>query len=132
MTNQYIDVRNNQRSLLKPLQLKVCDTFISRLQGFLFSKAPQSEEGLLFCYKQPSRINSGIHMLGIPFPLAIIWLDEKYMVVDRCTAKPWGLAYLPKSPACYVIECSIARLIEFETGDQLLLLGRDWVKNEKN
>lgn len=119
MKDQFVVVQNLNRAIQQPLKLRVCNTFLSRLRGYLFSKAPQAGDGLLFCFDQASRINSAIHMIGVPFPLGVIWLDEKNTVVDLCRARPWGLAFIPKKPALYVIECSIERLTEFQIGDIL-------------
>ncbi|MGB9669144.1 MAG: DUF192 domain-containing protein [Anaerolineales bacterium] len=119
MNDQYVVVQNLTRSLKKPLHLKKCNTFLSRLRGFLFAKAPQVGDGLLFCFDRASRLNSAIHMIGVSFPLGVIWLDERKTVVDICRARPWGLAFIPKKPALYVMECSPERLTEFQIGDIL-------------
>lgn len=119
MNYRIVVVQNLSQALQQPLKLKVCNTFMSRLRGFLFSKAPQLGDGLLFCFDRASRLNSAIHMIGVPFPLGVLWLDEKKTVVDKCRARPWGFAFIPKKPAKYVIECSTERLTEFQIGDIL-------------
>ncbi len=119
MTNQIVTVHNETRTLARPLRLKVCSTFLSRWRGYLFSKAPLPLEGLLFQFKRASRIQSAIHMIGVGFPLGVLWLNDQKIVVDACYAQPWGLAYIPKRPAIYVIECASERLLEFKIGDKL-------------
>ncbi|MGB9673341.1 MAG: DUF192 domain-containing protein [Anaerolineales bacterium] len=117
MTSAFISINNKNRPLRHPLQLKVCNNFNTRLKGYLFSPPPKIDEGLIFDFRSSSRINSAIHMLGVPFPLAIIWLDERKIVVDKCIAYPWKLAYIPRLAARYVIECSPERMEDFEIND---------------
>ncbi|MFZ5810181.1 MAG: DUF192 domain-containing protein [Chloroflexota bacterium] len=106
------------------LILRVCQTFTSRLRGYLFSKPPEIERGLLFCYERESRLDAAIHMLGVPFPLGVIWLDKNQRVVDKIRALPWKIAYLPTAGSMYIIECHPHRLSDFEIGDDVQW--REW------
>ncbi|MCX8061918.1 MAG: DUF192 domain-containing protein [Anaerolineales bacterium] len=112
----WVQVRSAQKPIDPPLFLKVCGTFSSRLRGFLFSPPPSFDRGLLFWYSRPSRWDSGIHMLGVPFPLAAIWLDDQRVVIDRRIAHPWQIALIPQKEAQYVIECHPQRLKDFPIG----------------
>jgi hypothetical protein len=40
-------------------------------------------------------------------------------VVDTVLARVWKLAYIPKAPACYVLEIVPERLGEFQIGDRV-------------
>lgn len=112
----WLQVSFAQKPMDPPLWLKVCRTFVSRLRGFLFSAPPSFERGLLFYFSRASRWDSGIHMLGVPFPLAVIWLDSEQVVVDKRIARPGQIALIPRLPAQYVIECHPQRLNDFPVG----------------
>ncbi len=120
----WIEVGYGQKPLNPPLSLRVCRTFASRLRGFLFSPPPSLDQGLLFCYPRASRLDTGIHMLGVPFPLGVIWLDERQTVIDKRIARPWQIALIPKQAASYVIECHPQRLNDFFEGQRVDFLER--------
>ena len=60
-------------------------------------------------------------MLGMFFPLTVVWLNEKYQVVDVQKAYPWRSFIVPEQAAKYVIECGLSRFDEFAIGDQISL-----------
>ncbi len=115
--NGWVKISKNQTALEPPLSLRVCRNFGSRLRGFLFSPPPSYDQGLLFWYPRPSRLDTAIHMIGVPFPLAVIWLDQDCCVVDKRLARAWQIALIPKKAAQYIIECHPNRLKEFLEGD---------------
>lgn len=114
----WVKVGHNQKLLDPPLSLRICSTFGSRLRGFLFTSPPSLGEGLLFEYAYPSRIDTAIHMVGVPFPLAAIWLNSQQRVVDKRIAYPWQIAIIPKQAARYVVECHPQRLDQFIEGER--------------
>lgn len=113
----WVRVGREREPLEPPLSLKVCRTFWSRGRGYLFLPPPSSSVGLLFWYPQASRLGSSIHMLGVSFPLAVIWLDENRRVVDRKIARPWQIALIPQRAAQFIIECHPQRLDDFSEGE---------------
>ena len=113
----------NQTSPTGEIQVKVCESFFSRLQGLMFTKEIKPEGGIIMDEKVHSRMNASIHMLFMNYPIAVIWLDPDLVVVDKVLAKPWALAYLPKGAARYVIELHPSRLDDFNEGDQIELVG---------
>ncbi|PWH17811.1 MAG: hypothetical protein DDG59_07385 [Anaerolineae bacterium] len=119
----WIRVGRAQKPFEPPLSLRVCRTFWSRGRGFLFSPPPPPDQGLLFWYSRPSRWDTAIHMLGVSFSLAVIWLDEKRRVVDRKLARPWQVALVPQKAAQYIIECHPTRLDDFHEGEIIDFIG---------
>lgn len=113
----WVRVWRGKKPLEPQLSLKVCRTFWARGRGFLFSPPPRLDQGLLFWYHWASRMDTSIHMIGVPFPLAVIWLDENRRVVDRKIARPWQFALVPQKAAQYVIECHPERLDDFAEGE---------------
>lgn len=113
----WVRVGRGKKPLEPQLSLKVCRTFWSRGRGFLLSPQPPLDRGLLFWYPRASRMETSIHMIGVPFPLAVIWLDKNRRVVDRKIARPWQFALVPQKAAQYIIECHPERLGDFAEGE---------------
>jgi uncharacterized membrane protein (UPF0127 family) len=113
----WVKVGRGQKPFNPPLSLKVCRTFWSRGRGFLLSPPPSLDRGLLFWYPQASRLETSLHMIGVSFKLAVIWLDEHRQVVDRKIAHPWQFALVPQKAAQYVIECHPDRFDDFAEGE---------------
>jgi uncharacterized membrane protein (UPF0127 family) len=85
----------------------------------MFRRALAPETGLVLVEKRESRLDTAIHMLFMFFPIATVWLDAKFKVVDTCLAKPWRLFYASQKPAQYVVEASPALLEKISIGDEL-------------
>ena len=111
-----IKVENRNR-VVKPLQIKYCDTFFTQLRGFTFRSELSRDEGLLLVGKRDSHLDSSIHMLFVPFDLSVIWINSAMQVVDKVLAKSWRPAYFSKQPARYVLEIHPERWGDFEIGD---------------
>jgi len=114
-----VTIRNQNRTITEPLQIKYCDTFFTQLRGFTFRAHLSREEGLLLVGKRDSRVDSSIHMLFVPFDLAVIWINSALRVVDKVIAKSWRPAYFSKQPARYVLEIHPDRWGDFEFGDRV-------------
>lgn len=99
------------------LRIKYCDTFFSQLRGLTFRPFLARDEGLVLVGKRDSRLDSSIHMLFVPFDLAVIWINSAMQVVDKVLAKSWRLAYFSKQPAKYALEIHPERWGDFEIGD---------------
>ena len=112
-----ITVQNQNRTITEPLQVKYCDTFFTQLRGFTFRSDLSRSEGLLLVGSRDSRLDSSIHMLFVPFDLAVIWINSARQVVDKDLAKSWRPAYFSKQPARYVLEIHPDRWGDFEIGD---------------
>lgn len=112
-----ITVKNHNRTIIEPLHIKYCDTFFTQLRGLTFRSDLLRSEGLLLVGKRDSRIDSSIHMLFVPFDLAVIWINSALQVVDKVLAKSWRPAYFSKQPARYVLEIHPDRWGDFEIGD---------------
>ena len=114
-----IHVNNLDFPSQTPLQIKYCDSFLCRLRGLTFRSKLAPTEGLLLVQKQDSRLDTSIHMLGVSFDLAIIWINSSLTVVDKVLAKSWHLAYAPKEKAQFILEIHPDRLVEFKIGNKV-------------
>lgn len=112
-----ITVRNTNRSIQGSLRVKYCDTFLSQLRGLSFRAGISRQEGLMLVGARDSRLDSSIHMVFVPFELAVIWISSASQVVDKVLAKPWRPAYFSRRPARYVLEIHPERWEDFQIGD---------------
>ncbi len=114
---RYVDVQNRTRPLSRPLRVRVCDRGLCRLLGLMFRASLPETEGLLFVWPRAGRWSTAIHMWGMFFPLALIWLDDRGVVVDRRIGRPWRTVAVPRHPARYVLELHLSRYDDFHIGD---------------
>lgn len=115
---QYI-VKNITNKNAVPLTLGVCDTFLSRLRGLMFTGAIEKNAGLFFINPAEDRINSAIHMFFMWIDLTIFWADSDGVVVDKVLAKKWKTLAAPQKGAKYIIETHIDRFDDYNCGDLL-------------
>ena len=110
-------------------RVTLCDTPLSRLLGLMFRRRIDEDEALLFDFEGEGRMARGrgtlfgnaIHMLFVFFPIACIWLDENFEVVDKVIAKPFRPFYAPKRQAHYLLECHPRVFSEVAVGERLSL-----------
>lgn len=112
-------VRNLQRRLERPARLLHCSSFLCRLRGLTFRPGLGPDAGLLLVQESDSRLEAAIHMLFVPFPLAVFWIDSHLTVVDKVLAKPWRPAYFPARPARYILEIHPDRWQDYQVGDHV-------------
>ena len=114
-----IQIQNLSRTLAKPASVGYCDSFLCKLRGLMFRPRLDLDEGLLLVEKRDSRLDTSIHMLFVPFDLAVIWINSDMTVVDKIIAKSWKPAYIPKAEARYTLEIHPDRFGDYETGDKV-------------
>lgn len=115
---QIINISNPQNL---PLSVVVCSSIKSKFLGLMFRKEIHSEEGIILVESSQSRLNSAIHMMFMNFDIAVIWIDERFQVVDRIVAKRWVPAYIPRVPAKFTLELHTVRLNDFRIGDRIVI-----------
>lgn len=101
------------------VNVKLCNTFFSKLKGLMFTKNLNEDSGALLVEESESKINSSIHMLFVYDDLTVLWLDKNKVVVDKVLAKKWFPYYFPKKPAQYVLELHASKFSEYQIGDAL-------------
>jgi uncharacterized membrane protein (UPF0127 family) len=72
-------------------------------------------------FNRESRVDTSIHMMFVFLDLTIVWINSELEVVDVILARKWRPLYVPKQPACYVLELNPRRLQDFEIGDKVYL-----------
>lgn len=111
-----IRVVNRTRGTELGRSIRLSDTLIGRLRGFLFRGRPAAGEGLLL---SPC---SGVHMVGVTFPLDVIFIDDAGRVVALYPGLPPMGRTRIHGMASHALELpsgSISRT-RTEVGDRLL------------
>jgi uncharacterized membrane protein (UPF0127 family) len=117
--SSYLFVQNQIKPIDNPARVKFCDSFLCRLRGLMFRSALARDEGLVLVTGRDSRADSSIHMLFVPFDLAVFWINSKMIVVDKVIAKSWRPAYFPAKAARYILEIHSSRYNDYEVGDKV-------------
>jgi len=117
-------VENRTRGKVVLARVKWCRSFLCRLRGLTFRRRLPAEEGLLLVESKASILATAIHMFFVFFPIASIWLDDSFRVVDTKLAQPFHLFYAPRAPARYVLEATPGLLDQIAIGDQLYITER--------
>ena len=95
------------------------ETFFSKAKGLMFEKKSNFDYALVFVLEKESKIGASVHMMFVFFPIDIVYLDSKKMVVDKASLNPWLLNYTPKKPAKYFVELPKGKAGEIKIGDEL-------------
>ncbi|MFZ7943939.1 DUF192 domain-containing protein [Neobacillus sp. 19] len=75
-----------EKTVFIPYQIKVADSFFTRLRGLMFRKDPIKDEGLWIV-----PCNS-VHMFFMKFPIDVVLLNERKEVVKLYpNLKPWSM-----------------------------------------
>lgn len=101
------------------LDIELANTFFKRFLGLMGRKSIGKSEGLLFILDKASKLDAGIHMFFMRFDIAVIWLSEQKIVVDKALAKKWHPSYLPSDKAKYFLETHPSQFENFNVGDQV-------------
>jgi uncharacterized membrane protein (UPF0127 family) len=97
-----------------------CSSFFCRLRGLSLRKPIPAGTGLLLVEGREGRWSTAIHMFGMLFDLAVVWLDDQGNVVDAQLARPWRV-YVPRAAARFTLEALPEILEHISVGDVLEL-----------
>ena len=116
---KFVNIINQANQESKPILAEYCQSFFCQLRGLMFRKSLPDHRGLLLVQKSDSKINASVHMMFMWMDLAVIWINNDYLVVDLVRARRWKLAYIPRAAARYVLETSESHLADYKIGDEL-------------
>ena len=116
---RFIIVHNLTRPIEQPSRVGYCDSVLCRLRGLMLRARLERDAGLLLVEKRDSRLDTSIHMLFVPFDIAVFWVNSEMTVVDKVIARSWRPAYFPKAGARYTLEIHPDRFGDYEVGDKV-------------
>lgn len=88
----------------------------------MFRRSIGPDEGILLMGSRDQRLDAGIHMLFVPFDLAVFWISSRMEVVDKVLARSWHPAYLPSIPSQYVLELHPSLHEAYRVGDRVEII----------
>jgi hypothetical protein len=94
----FVRVINESRHTVLGRRVRLADTLVSRVRGFLFRRQPVMGEGLLLA---PCK---GVHMYGMAFPLDVLLIDRGGVVVAAHPELPPGSRTPIYRTAVYALE----------------------------
>ncbi|GGA61271.1 hypothetical protein GCM10011507_10930 [Edaphobacter acidisoli] len=117
MGKQTYCVYNQTRECFLSLGVAPADTTFSRLKGLIGRLKLRFDEGL---WVVPS---CGVHTVGVLFPLDLIYLDEKFCVIETVEHFPRFRIAPIRAHAASVLELPTHTIYSSQTqpGDQLLI-----------
>ncbi len=119
MARPLVPIFNRTRGITLTEKAGLCRNLLEKGFGFMFRRSLNPDEALLFVNGGESRLGSGIHMLFVFTPLAVIWLNREKVVVDKALALPFRPWYFPSRPARFYLEGHVSLLDKVEVGDEL-------------
>lgn len=121
-------VYNQTRECFLSLSITRADTSFARLKGLIGRLRLRYDEGL---WMVPS---SGVHTIGVLFPLDLIYLDEDYRVIHLIEFfRTFRIAPL-RTNAASVLQLPIHTIYssQTQTGDQLLICPPEEMESRLN
>ena len=103
------------------IDIQLMDNFTKRLKGLMFTKQLSVNEGALFINKSENKIDSAIHMLFMNFDIAVFWINNSNIIVDKTIAKKWYLLYYPKAKASKILETHVNNYEQLQIGEQIII-----------
>ncbi len=100
-----------------------CESSDLRREGLLGRRKLEEDDGIVM--KMPgsrggkSGFITSIHMIGMKFPVAAVWLDYTGAIVHSALAKPWRPYYGSPEPAWYVLETHPNHLEKLKIGKKV-------------
>lgn len=102
----------------KEWQIEIADSPTSRIRGLSYRDDLLADKAMLFVFDEPGYY--GIWMLGMKFPIDIIFIDQDMKIVDVFRdIKPdtYPASFKPSQKALYVLEMNSGESKELKIGD---------------
>ncbi len=97
------------------------ESFFHRLRGLMFKNKISNHQAGLFINQYENKIDSAIHMLFMNFDIAVFWIDQLNVIVDKRIAKKWGLVYYPKDKAQKILETHTDIYEKLQIGEKIII-----------
>lgn len=119
MKKVIIDKVDNPLLLSEKLEARCFESFFERFKGLMFDSDLPVNQAALFINKNETIIDSTIHMLFMNYDIAVFWLNESNIVVDKKIAKKWTLINSPSKKAQKILETHIEFFDKLNIGDKI-------------
>ena len=86
----------------KRYTLFVADTIKKQRLGMKIFEKPARNTGMIFTYNSP--VQRSFTMVGVKYPLRIIFFDKEHKIIDDFLCKPGQKNITASKPFSYVIE----------------------------
>ena len=103
------------------MKINYMDSFIKRLKGLMFTKQIHENEGALFVNRSENRLDSTIHMFFMNYDIAVFWMNNRNVIVDKMIARKWKPIYYPKTKASKILETHVNNFDRLQIGEQLVI-----------
>lgn len=90
-----------------------------RTKGLMFEEKKNFDYALIFEFPMESRIGTSLHMLFVFFPIDVLFLDKKQVIVDKVTLDPFIPNYTPRKAAKFVIEMPKGKASKAKLGQKV-------------
>jgi len=111
-----MEIKNSTRKNIIAKDAKTCSKIFSKTFGLMFSK-PRT---LIFIFKKEKIVP--LHMFFVFYPLDILFLNEKKVVVEKKENLRPFRTYSPKKKAMYILEMTkgIIKKSKTRIGDKII------------
>ncbi len=108
---------NQSKNVLVAARVRPATTYLARLKGLLGTDGLEPDQGL---YLNPC---SGIHMIGMKYPIDAIFLDQNLKVVGVESDIPPGrlLVQFAGAKSCIELKAGSIKTSGTQAGDQFLI-----------
>lgn len=102
------------RDTLDKIQVKIADTFFSRMYGLLGTKYLEANRGLLI------RPCNSVHMFGMNYAIDVIYLDENERILRiAANLKPWQFSFCWPAKEVLEVAAGTAEKMKWQVGDYI-------------
>jgi len=106
---------NQSKNIVLCNRSKLLKCILSKAVGLMFSRKKE-DLGLIFAFDKPRIMD--IHMFFVFYSIDILFLDEKYVVIEKVHLKPFTI-YKSRNKSKYFVELIDAK--GTQVGDKLKL-----------
>jgi len=103
---------------VKEWQIEMADTPTSRIRGLSYRDSLTPGKAMLFVFDEPDYY--GIWMLGMKFPIDIVFINEDMKVIDvfnNIKPETYPTSFRPSKKALYVLEMNAGEARDIKIGD---------------
>ena len=117
--SNYVQITN--KNIILAEKARYLDSLLFKVRGLMFSRPLRKGSGLVLVADKEGILETTIHMLFVFFPMDIIWLNSKRIVVDiKKGVLPFIPWLSPRKAAKYVLELPKGISKSIKIGDKIL------------